>query len=125
MSLQDEGIRGTVLGIALATKARPNQGIVIAQIRWLTKSGTISPRDVDIPGPLVDCVVVSPREYHWQSGTIEYDPRVSHKIMPSITGDILKSIPISSMKIHEKVIARRVLSRIDQVVRKQTCSSSS
>ena len=109
LSLQDEGIRGTVLGIALATKARPNQGIVIAQIRWLTKSGTISPRDVDIPGPLVDCVVVSPREYHWQSGTIEYDPRVSHKIMPSITGDILKSIPISSMKIHEKVIARRVL----------------
>ena len=39
LSLQDEGIRGTVLGIALATKARPNQGIVIAQIRWLTKSG--------------------------------------------------------------------------------------
>ena len=57
----------------------------------------------------MDHVVVSPREYHWQSGTIEYDPRVSYRIMPSITGNILKSIPISSMKIHERVIARRVI----------------
>jgi acyl CoA:acetate/3-ketoacid CoA transferase len=109
LSLQDEGIRGTVLGIAQATKARPNQGIVIAQVRWVTKSGTINTWDVSIPGPLVDHVVVSPREYHWQSGTIEYDPRISYKVMPSITGNVLKTIPISSMKIHERVIARRVV----------------
>lgn len=109
LSLQDEGIRGTVLSIAQATKARPNEGIVIAQVRWLTRSGAINPRDVDIPGPLVDCVVVAPREYHWQSGTIEYDPRVSYKIMPSITGNILKSTPVSSMQNHEKVIARRIV----------------
>jgi acyl CoA:acetate/3-ketoacid CoA transferase len=109
LSLQDEGIRGTVLGIAQATKARPNQGLVIAQIRWLTKSGTINPRDVDIPGPLVDCVVVAPREYHWQSGTIEYDPRVSYRIMPSITENILESVPRPATKIHERVIARRIV----------------
>lgn len=109
LSLQDEGIRGTVLSIAQATKARPNEGVVIAQVRWLTRSGAINPRDVDIPGPLVDCVIVAPREYHWQSGTIEYDPRVSYKIMPSITGNILKSTPVSSMKNHEKVIARRIV----------------
>ncbi len=41
--MQDEGIRGTVLSIAQATKARPNQGKVISQIRWITKSGTINP----------------------------------------------------------------------------------
>ena len=76
MSLQDEGMRGTVLSIAQATKARPNQGTVIAQVRWLTKSGTINPRDVDVPCPLVDHVIVAPKEYHWQSGTIEYDPRI-------------------------------------------------
>ena len=109
LSLQDEGIRGTVLSIAQATKARPNQGKVISQIRWITKSGTINPRDVDMPFPLVDYVVVAPREYHWQTGTIEYDPRLSYKIMSPINDNLLKSIPISLVKDHEKVIARRVI----------------
>ena len=109
LSMQDEGIRGTVLNIAQATKARPNQGKVFAQIRWLTKSGTINPRDVDIPGPLVDCIVVAPREYHWQSGTIEYDPRISYRIIPSITENILGSVPRPPTKMHEKAIARRIV----------------
>ncbi len=111
LSLQDEGIRGTVLSIAQATKARPNQGKVIAQVRWLTMCGTIRPKDVDIPSPLVDFIVIAPREYHWQSGTIEYDPRVSHRIMPSITGNIPSSIfsSVSSMKDHERIIARRIV----------------
>ena len=52
LSMEDEGLRGTVLSIAQAAKARPYQGRVIAQVRWLTKYGTINPRDVDVPGPL-------------------------------------------------------------------------
>ena len=76
LSLQDEGLRGTVLSIAQATKARPRQGTVIAQARWLTRNGTMNPRDVDLPGPLVNYVIVAPKEYHWQSGTIEHDPRI-------------------------------------------------
>ena len=88
LSLQDEGMRGTVLSIAQATKAGPHQGTVIAQVRWITKSGTINPRDVDVPGPLVNYVIVSPKEYHWQSGTIEYDPRLSYKIIPPMTENL-------------------------------------
>ena len=72
LSMEDEGINGTVLAIAQATKARPNQGFVFAQARWLTKPWTMSPRSVDIPGPLVDKIVISPGKFHWQSGTIEY-----------------------------------------------------
>jgi acyl CoA:acetate/3-ketoacid CoA transferase len=87
--MEDEGLRGTVLSIAQATKARPHQGTVIAQVRWLTKSGTINPRDVDVPGPLVNHVIVAPKEYHWQSGTIEYDPRISYKIIPPMTEKLL------------------------------------
>ena len=68
LSMEDEGLRGTVLSISQATKARPQQGKVIAQVRWLTKSGTMNPRDVDVPGPLVNYVIVAPKEYHWQSG---------------------------------------------------------
>jgi propionate CoA-transferase len=111
LSLQDEGMRGTVLSIAQAAKARgPNQGKVIAQVRWITKSGTINPRDVDVPGPLVNYIVVSPKEYHWQCGSIEYDPRLSYKIIPPSTENlIVDGIPNISLGGHKKVIARRIL----------------
>ena len=109
LSMLDECIRGTVLSIAQATKARPNQGKVISQIRWITKSGTINPRDVDVPCMLVDNVVVAPREYHWQTGTIDYDPRLSYQIMAPINDTLLSSIPSISIHPHQKVIARRVV----------------
>jgi len=110
LSLQDEGMRGTVLSISQAAKAGPNQGRVIAQVRWITKSGTINPRDVDVPGPLVNYIVVSPKEYHWQCGSIEYDPRLSYKIIPPSTENlIVDGIPNISLGGHKKVIARRIL----------------
>jgi propionate CoA-transferase len=109
LSMLNECIRGTVLSIAQATKARPNPGKVISQIRWITKSGTINPRDVDVPCLLVDNVVVAPREYHWQTGTIEYDPRLSYQIMTPINDTLLSSIPPVSIHPHQKVIARRVV----------------
>jgi propionate CoA-transferase len=112
LSMEDEGIRGTVLGIAQATKARPNQGIVFAQTRWLTRSFTINPRDVDVPGPLIDYVIISPREYHWQSGTIEYDPRISYRMVPPITEKLVKEIMKKPIVQYEKVIARRILTEL-------------
>ena len=112
LSMEDEGIRGTVLGIAQATKARPNQGTVIAQTRWLTRSFTINPRDVDVPGPLIDYVIISPREYHWQSGTIEYDPRISYRMVPPITEKLVKEIMKKPIVQYEKVIARRILTEL-------------
>ena len=108
LSSQDEGIRGTILNIAQAARATPRQGKVIAQVRWLAKSGTLNPSGVDVPGPLINYVVVSPREYHWQSGNFEYDPRISHRIVPPITNRMLEDQKIL-LKAHEKVIARRIL----------------
>ncbi|HET7147972.1 MAG TPA: CoA-transferase [Candidatus Nitrosopolaris sp.] len=109
LSMEDEGLRGTVLSIAQATKARPHQGTVLAQVRWITKSGIINPRDVDVPGPLVNHVIVAPKEYHWQSGTIEYDPRISYKIIPPMTEKLLEGLQGRSAIEYEKVIARRIL----------------
>jgi acyl CoA:acetate/3-ketoacid CoA transferase len=109
LSMEDEGIRGTVLAIAQATKARPNQGTVFAQTRWLTKMSTINPRDVDIPGPLVDYIIISPQKYHWQSGTIEYDPRISYRTIPPITEKLLAEIITKPILDYERIIARRIL----------------
>lgn len=117
--MEDEGTRGTVLGIAQATKARPKQGMVIAQVRWLSKSWTLNPRDVDIPAPLVDYVTISPRQYHWQTGTIEYDPRISYRIVPPITSELIKDVITKPAKEHEKVIARRVLLEIVKVLERK------
>ena len=109
LSMEDEGIRGTVLGIAQATKARPNQGTVYAQVRRLTKSFTINPRDVDVPGPLVDHVVISPQKYHWQSGSIKYDPRISYRTVPPITQKLVDDLTPKPVAQYEKVIARRIV----------------
>jgi propionate CoA-transferase len=109
LSMEDEGIRGTVLAIAQATKARPNQGTVFAQTRWLTRTSTINPRDVDIPGPLVDYVIISPQKYHWQSGTIEYDPRISYRTIPPITEKLVAEINTKPIVQFERIIARRIL----------------
>jgi propionate CoA-transferase len=119
LSLREEGLKGTILSIAQAAKARPHAGTVIAQVRWLSKSGTISPRDVDVPGPLVNHVVVSPKEYHWQSGTIEYDLRLSYKVIPPITGSWLESLPKVLSYEHERAIARRILLELLAVFKKK------
>ncbi|MGE3859719.1 MAG: acyl CoA:acetate/3-ketoacid CoA transferase [Nitrososphaeraceae archaeon] len=115
LSMEEEGIRGSVLNIAQATKARPKQGQVIAQVKWITKSGTINPRDVDVPGPLIDYVVVASIQSHWQSGTIEFDPRISYKIAPPINNPLFDSINKITMKDYEKVIARRVILELLEV----------
>ncbi len=110
LSMQDEGMRGTTFSIAQSVKARPKQGTVLAQVRWLTKSWTMSPRDVDIPGPLVDFVIVAPRKYHWQGATIEYDPRISFRVVPPITDELVRDINIGAPpNQYERIIARRIL----------------
>src|SRR6476659_868183 len=108
LSTQEEGIRGTVLSIAQATKARPNPGKVISQVRWITKAGTINPRHVDVPFPLVDHIVISPIEYHWQTGSVAYDPRLSNEIVSPMFNHFDSNIPQEQTKEYEKVIARRV-----------------
>jgi propionate CoA-transferase len=116
LSMEDEGTRGTVLSIAQATKAGPMQGTVMAQVRWLTKSWTINPRDVDIPNPLVDFVIVSPKEYHTQGGTIEYDPSISYKIVPPITDRLIETVTMREKKDYERIIARRILLELIKVL---------
>lgn len=116
LSMEDEGIRGTVLSIAQAAKARPKQGIVIAQVRWLARTFSVNPRNVDVPGPLVDYITVAPKQYHWQAATIDYDPRISHKIIPPITGELVDDLTKVLPKETEKIIARRVVMELTKLV---------
>jgi acyl CoA:acetate/3-ketoacid CoA transferase len=100
LSMEREGIFGTVLAISQAAKSCG--GIVIAQVERLAKFGSIKPKEVHVPAPLVDHVVVAPEEYHWQTCSFRYDPRISGEIVPPRASH-------TPLELSErKVIARRV-----------------
>jgi propionate CoA-transferase len=116
LSMADEGIRGTVLNMAQATKARPDPGTVVAQVRRIARSERMNPREVDVPFPLVDHLVVSPARHHWQGGSFEYDPRVSYKVTPPLTGRRMTETLPPPERGYELVIARRVLLELMKVL---------
>lgn len=63
--------------LSQATAAKANGGIVIAQVERITKFGSLHPKDVRLPGILVDAIVVAKPENHWQSGIEAYNPVLS------------------------------------------------
>jgi acyl CoA:acetate/3-ketoacid CoA transferase len=64
---------------------------------------------VDVPGPLVDYIIISPQKYHWQSGTIQYDRRIAYEELPSIIEKLAGNINSKSVVSYEKIVARRIL----------------
>jgi len=56
--------------VAMATAAKNSGGFVIVQVERIAASESLGPREVQIPGVLVDCVVVSdPANHHQTYGT--------------------------------------------------------
>ncbi|MHB1440541.1 MAG: CoA-transferase [Cuniculiplasma sp.] len=120
ISVEDEPIRGTVLNIAQAVKARPNPGIVIVQVKNIITERQHAPRMVEIPYPLVDIVVRSPEEFHWQAPSFPYDPRAAFKINPSnITDSILKDIQEKNEPYIHKIVARRIALELISMLNKK------
>src|SRR4029450_12988701 len=75
--------------------------IVIAQVERVAESGSLNPRQVKIPGILVDCVVVAKAEKHWQTFGTQHNPASSSEIR--VRPGSLPPMPMSERKI----IARR------------------
>ncbi len=102
LSMNEEAIYGSVLAIAQAVKAQPNPGKIIAQVLYVTRF--LSPRDIHVPGPLIDYIVISPPEYHTQSASIRYDPSLCGRVTLSNA-----CLPNDDEINFENVIARRVV----------------
>ena len=87
---------------AIAMAARNSGGIVIVQVERIAERGTLNPRQVKIPGILVDCVVVAERpEYHMQTFIEQYNPAYAGEIKVPMSA--IAAMPMSERKI----IARR------------------
>lgn len=100
LSMEREALTLDVLAQAMA--AHNNGGIVIAQVERIVAEGSIKPKDVKVPGILVDCVVVAdPPEMHRMNYGVMYDPGLAGEVR--VTVDSLPTMELDERKI----IARR------------------
>lgn len=100
ISLEEEPLTLEVLSIATAVKN--NGGIVIVQVKNKLEDGYLQPKDVKIPGVMVDYVVVAEKpEFRMQTLTEEFNEtfvtrrKVEPPVMPPVALD------------ERKIIARR------------------
>lgn len=100
LSMEKECLTLDVLAQAMA--AHNNGGIVIAQVERIVEQGSIKPKDVKVPGILVDCVVVAdPPELHRMNYGVVYDPALAGEVRVPVEG-------MARMELDErKIIARR------------------
>jgi propionate CoA-transferase len=75
----------TLENLALAIAARNSGGIVLAQVERIAAEGSLDARRVQVPGVLVDCVVLAEPEHHMQTYGTQFSAafagelRVPHK----------------------------------------------
>ncbi len=70
----------TLEALAIAMAARNSGGLVLAQVERVAERRTLNPRQVKVPGVMVDCVVVARPENHWQTFITPYSPAFSAEI---------------------------------------------
>jgi propionate CoA-transferase len=91
--------------LTTAAAARNSGGIVIAQVKRLAESGSLRSKDIAVPSPLVDCVVVVDEKDHDELHPMSYVER--HNAV--LTGEIkAPNDSIASLDLDiRKLIARR------------------
>ena len=99
LSMEREALTQDTLAIAMAVKN--SGGVVIAQVEYITEAGSIPPRQVKVPGILVDCVVVAPPALHMQTFGTAYHPALAGTMRLPL--EAVPPLPLDERKI----IARR------------------
>jgi propionate CoA-transferase len=100
VSMEKEALTLEALEVAVAVHNKG--GLVIVQVERLVANGFLKPKDVKLPGILVDCVVVATSpERHTQSWGTAYNPAMSGELRQPMSE--IEPIALNP----RKVIARR------------------
>ena len=97
VTMEREAVFGEMLSMAQAT--RRSGGVVIVQVARLAKGGTLNPKQVKIPGMLVDLVVIDPDQR--QTYEVQYSPAYAGELRVPLSE--ISPLPFDA----RKVIARR------------------
>jgi propionate CoA-transferase len=111
VTMEKEALTLDALVIAMA--AHNSGGIVIVQVERIAERGSLNPRQVKIPGILVDFVVVAEKpEYHMQTFSEQYSPVFAGELKGPVS-----AMPTMAMS-ERKIIARRAALelKVDDVV---------
>lgn len=87
--------------LAQAMAVKNSNGIVIVQVERTVAHGSLNPRDVEIPGALVDAIVVAPAADHMQTFATAYSHAYAGRFR--VEADAIPPMPLNARKI----IARR------------------
>lgn len=91
----------TLDNLSAAMAAKNSRGFVIAQVERIAAADSLNPREVQIPGILVDCVVLSEANNHLQTYGTQYNHAYSGRQRVPLNR-------IEPMELDErKIIARR------------------
>jgi propionate CoA-transferase len=99
ITMEREALTLDMLSIAMA--AKNSGGVVIAQVERIAAHGSLAPKDVIIPGNLVDCVVIADADEHRQTYSTQYDHAFSGRLR-----GVVDELPPMGFDLR-KFIARR------------------
>jgi len=99
ITMEREALTLDMLSIAMA--AKNSGGVVIAQVERIAAHGSLAPKDVIIPGNLVDCIVIADADEHRQTYSTQYDHAFSGRLR-----GVVDELPPMGFDIR-KFIARR------------------
>lgn len=87
--------------LAVATAVHNAGGLVVVQVEQIVERGALSPKQIRIPGILVDCVVLARPQHHMQTWGTQYSAALSGQLRVPLSA--VPPLPMSA----RKVIARR------------------
>ncbi len=99
ITMENEAL--TIDNLAQAMATRNSGGVVIVQVEHVVARGTLNPRDVEIPGALVDAVVIAEPGDHAQTFRTEFSPAFTGRYR--VPAEAAAPMPLDVRKI----IARR------------------
>src|SRR5690606_19335533 len=92
VTMEQEAVFGEMLSMAQAT--RRAGGIVVVQVKRMAQRRTLPPKQVKIPGILVDLVVIDPHQR--QSYLTEYSPAFAGELRVPLSE--LPALPLDARK---------------------------